>query len=280
LWTFDERRGGSRPKTEETGSKIDYEKLYAFCLDADVRSALSLIRQYDSSSLSEKDRAFKSQFESRFGFELDKSSYMSERKSQLDDILGLYRDYWRLSLLSPDQDFNAVIKKNVSKFLSEKYGLAQTGGEYLDDEILYEYLKKHVQALGYKTTGFIKCQEGLNLSRKRPRRHVSGSRRMARPEVRRSNACWSIDFVVDSLFNGHRFRALTIVDNYSRECLAIEAGQSMTGAEVAAVVERLVVKRGAPVDGGCPREDRKMAAGLQRVSATQLAGGLDSTAVR
>jgi len=55
-----------------------------------------------------------------------------------------------------------------------------------------------------------------------------------------------MDFVVDSLFSGHRFRALTIVDNYSRECLAIEAGQSMTGAEVAAVIERLVKERGAP----------------------------------
>jgi putative transposase len=55
-----------------------------------------------------------------------------------------------------------------------------------------------------------------------------------------------MDFVVDSLFNGHRFRALTIVDNYSRECLAIEAGQSMTGTEVAAVVDRLVKERGVP----------------------------------
>ena len=50
----------------------------------------------------------------------------------------------------------------------------------------------------------------------------------------------------DSLFNGHRFRALTIVDNYSRECLAIEAGQSMTGTEVAAAVNRLVKERGVP----------------------------------
>jgi putative transposase len=55
-----------------------------------------------------------------------------------------------------------------------------------------------------------------------------------------------MDFVVDSLYNGHRFRALMIVDNFSRECLAIEAGQSLTGAEVAAVVERLVKERGAP----------------------------------
>jgi len=61
-----------------------------------------------------------------------------------------------------------------------------------------------------------------------------------------SNVCWSMDFVVAGLFNGHRFRALTIVDNYSRECPAIEAGQSTTGAEVAAVIERLMKERGAP----------------------------------
>jgi len=69
---------------------------------------------------------------------------------------------------------------------------------------------------------------------------------MARPAVECPNACWSMDFVVDSLFNGHRFRALRIVDNFSRESLAIEAGQSLTGAEVAAVVERLVKERDAP----------------------------------
>lgn len=45
---------------------------------------------------------------------------------------------------------------------------------------------------------------------------------------------------------GHRFRALTIVDNYSRECLAIEAGQSITGHDVAAVMQRLVKERGVP----------------------------------
>jgi len=69
---------------------------------------------------------------------------------------------------------------------------------------------------------------------------------MMRPEVGRPNACWSMDFVADSLFNGRRFRSLTIVDNYSRECLAIEAGESLTGTEVVAVVERLVKERGKP----------------------------------
>jgi len=118
--------------------------------------------------------------------------------------------------------------------------------------IRYGYRRVHVLLrreglrVNHKRTYRIYCEEGLHLRRKRPRRHVSGSRREGRPAVERPNACWSMDFVSDSLFNGHRFRALTIVDNYSRECLAIEAGQSVTGAEVAAVVERLVVERGAP----------------------------------
>jgi putative transposase len=55
-----------------------------------------------------------------------------------------------------------------------------------------------------------------------------------------------MDFVCDSLFNGRRFRALTIVDNYSRECPAIEVGQSITGQDVVSVMDRLVNERGVP----------------------------------
>jgi putative transposase len=55
-----------------------------------------------------------------------------------------------------------------------------------------------------------------------------------------------MDFVCDSLFNGRRFRALTIVDNYSRECPAIEVGKSITGEIVVAVMDRLVQDRGVP----------------------------------
>ena len=69
---------------------------------------------------------------------------------------------------------------------------------------------------------------------------------MDRPDVECPNACWSMDFVVDSLYNGHRFRSLTIVDNFSRECLAIEADQSIKGQDVVAVIERLVKERGVP----------------------------------
>jgi putative transposase len=55
-----------------------------------------------------------------------------------------------------------------------------------------------------------------------------------------------MDFVSDALFNGRRFRALTLVENYSRECLAIRAAQKLQGADVAEVLDEIVDKRGKP----------------------------------
>ena len=53
---------------------------------------------------------------------------------------------------------------------------------------------------------------------------------------------WSMDFVSDALFNGKKFRALTVVDNHTRECLAIEVGQSLTCADVVAALNRIRAK--------------------------------------
>jgi putative transposase len=70
----------------------------------------------------------------------------------------------------------------------------------------------------------------------------------------RLNESWSMDFVSDALYNGRRFRTLTIVNNFSRECLAIEADQGIRGDHVMAVLERLKYIRGLPdvikVDNG------------------------------
>ena len=55
-----------------------------------------------------------------------------------------------------------------------------------------------------------------------------------------------MDFVSDELFDGHRFRALTAVDDYTRECLAIKPGRSLRGPDVAAVMDRQVEDHGVP----------------------------------
>jgi putative transposase len=55
-----------------------------------------------------------------------------------------------------------------------------------------------------------------------------------------------MDFLVDQLIDGRRFRALTVIDLFTRECLAIDAGQSPSGQDVAATLERLRFERGLP----------------------------------
>jgi len=64
-----------------------------------------------------------------------------------------------------------------------------------------------------------------------------------------------MDFVSDQLYNGSRFRALTIVDNFSRKCLAIHAGKSLKGSDVVQVMETItfagqVLPKRIKVDNG------------------------------
>lgn len=70
-------------------------------------------------------------------------------------------------------------------------------------------------------------------------RHVTARHRHIRPAVTAVDQCWSMDFVADNLFNGRRIRALTVVDNFSRECVAAEVGQGPRGDDVVAVMERI-----------------------------------------
>ncbi len=88
--------------------------------------------------------------------------------------------------------------------------------------------------------------EGLSLRRKRPRRHVTAARRAERPLAARPNEQWSMDFVSDALFDGRRIRALTLVDNFTREALAIVVDGGIRGEHVARAVEAVAARRGPP----------------------------------
>lgn len=84
--------------------------------------------------------------------------------------------------------------------------------------------------------------------------------RRDRVRPRAANEVWSLDFVSDQLANGTRFRALTAVDVFSREALAIELGQHLGGEHLVAVLNRLVAQRQAPnylfVDNGSELSSR------------------------
>ena len=89
-------------------------------------------------------------------------------------------------------------------------------------------------------------EEGLRLRTKRPRRRKMAVHREARRQPQRPNEAWSLDFIHDELSNGKKFRALTVVDIFTREGLAIEVGHRLRGEHVVGVLNRLVRRRGAP----------------------------------
>lgn len=111
---------------------------------------------------------------------------------------------------------------------------------------LYILLRREGWTVNHKRVYRLYCEEGLHLRSKRPKRRVSAAHRANRPLATRMNESWSMDFVSDSLFNGRRFRAFTLVDNFSRECLGILVDQSITGAAVVEFIRRVSFRRGAP----------------------------------
>ena len=110
---------------------------------------------------------------------------------------------------------------------------------------LHIMLKRENLVVNHKRTERIYREEGLALRRKRRRKGAAGVRAVI-PAAVRPNEQWSMDFVSDSTVTGRRFRALTIIDNYTRECPSIEVDTSLGGARVVNVLERLSETRGLP----------------------------------
>jgi putative transposase len=87
---------------------------------------------------------------------------------------------------------------------------------------------------------------GLQVPRKRPRKRVAASR--PRPQLPMgANELWAYDFVYDACANGQQIKCLTVVDEYTRECLAIDVAGSIRSGRVIEVLSRLISERGAPL---------------------------------
>ena len=111
---------------------------------------------------------------------------------------------------------------------------------------IYILLRQEGWKVNHKRVYRLYCEEGLHLRLKRPKRRISAAHRANRPEATRINESWSMDFVSDNLFNGRRIRSLTVVDNFSRECLGIWVDQSIRGEDVVKFIKRISCNRGVP----------------------------------
>jgi putative transposase len=86
---------------------------------------------------------------------------------------------------------------------------------------------------------------GLQVPRKRPRRRVSSTRPRPLPATG-ANHVWAYDFVFDACANGQQLKCLTVIDEFTRECLAIDVAGSIRSGRVIEVLSKLVSVHGAP----------------------------------
>ena len=106
-------------------------------------------------------------------------------------------------------------------------------------------------------------EDGLAV-RTKVRKKMARRARVPMSRATRPNQKWSMDFVAARLLDGHWFRVLTVVDQFTRECLVLLADASLTGHRVATALSQVVAERGAPesitVDNGSEFVSRAMEA--------------------
>ena len=110
---------------------------------------------------------------------------------------------------------------------------------------LHVLLRREGHAVNRKRVQRLYREEKLAVRRRGGRKRAMGTRRPIEVPLQ-ANQRWSLDFVSDQMTDGRRFRILTVVDNCTRECLALVADTSISGLRVARELDRLVQSRGRP----------------------------------
>lgn len=115
-------------------------------------------------------------------------------------------------------------------------------------------LRREGLVINHKRVERLYREEGLAVRRRRRDRKRVAEPRVPRPEPRAPGERWSMDFMRDTLADGHVFRLLTVVDDFTRECPVIELDTSLPAERVVQVLDRLAVRRALPqtivVDNG------------------------------
>jgi putative transposase len=114
---------------------------------------------------------------------------------------------------------------------------------------------------GYRRLGLLLARQGIRINRKKLYRLYKEERLTVRKRGGRKRALgtrapmsipqdqnlrWSLDFVMDTLVSGRRFRILTLVDDFTRECLTLVADTSLTSLRVVRELDRVIEARGCP----------------------------------
>ena len=156
---------------------------------------------------------------------------LSERRAC--KLLEMERSSYRYE---PRPDRNAVLREDLVKLARQKprYGCRR----------LHALLSRRGQEVNVKRVYRLYVEEGLMVRRRKRKRLVR--ERAAEPRLTRTNQEWAMDFIVDGLATGRMVRILSVVDAYTRECLALEADSSLGSGRVTRALDQLIGQYGRP----------------------------------
>ena len=107
-------------------------------------------------------------------------------------------------------------------------------------------LRRSGERINHKRVHRVWKQAKLSLPLRRPRKRRGGTSGISCSQALFPNHVWTYDFVFDRCANGQKVKMLTVVDEYTRESLAIRAATSITSGAVLQVLTGLIAERGAP----------------------------------
>lgn len=151
-------------------------------------------------------------------------------------LIGMARSTLSYALRQPEKD--ALVMATMQRLSSQypRYGYRR----------IRIFLRREGLAMSASRAERLWRKAGLQLPRKRPRRRIAASRPRPLPP-RAAHHVWAYDFVFDACANGQQIKCLTVVDEFTHECLAIDVAGSIRSRRVIAVLARLISLHGAPV---------------------------------
>lgn len=149
-----------------------------------------------------------------------------------------------LAIARASVHYESVLAKQDAPVVERMRELAETYPRFGYRRIRV-FLAREGYAMSVSRAYRLWTQAGLQVPRKRPRKRLSRSRPRPRPPEA-ANDVWAYDFVHDRCADGRRLKCLTVVDEYTREALAIDVAGQIRSARVIEVLTRLVSLRGAP----------------------------------
>lgn len=112
---------------------------------------------------------------------------------------------------------------------------------------IWALLRREAITINLKKVYRLWRQEKLALPQRKPRKPRAKPTVGISPKAESANQIWTYDFVFDQSLSGKSLKMLTLIDEYTRECLAVEVGVSIRSEKVRAVLQRVCLEQGFPV---------------------------------